>query len=212
MQVNVVDARVRHTRRFHSSRSKKKKKVSFSSFPPSPFPSSVPIPFYPPFRLFLLTFVPFSNFLFNVRLRVEPRVYSHSLRFRASAYRASFIPQHQRPRFRNCARVRNFSIIQRFKTDLPPYNSLLYHLFTILPFIRQFFKTCTHRASKILFILYIYFFLFIYLPVYIYTHGCVSARARVCVYIYTYTAFDRSSNSNVRSIERSSLSCRALFL
>ena len=126
MQVNVVDARVRHTRRFHSSRPKKKKKFLF-------LPFFLPRRFLPPFLFLLLASFPpsfSSNLLF-------------ALSFTSRASRLSSLPSFPsitdyRSRFRNYARMRNFSMIQRLKPI--SYNSLPCHLSFFFFFtIRQFF-------------------------------------------------------------------------
>lgn len=185
MQVNVVDARVRHTRRFHSSRPKKK--VSFF------------FPFLPRRSLLLHPrLTPFSHFSLHLL------IYESSL----APFLTLLVSEHHKlaptlPQLRTRAQ---FFDNTAFKTDLP--SIILFYVIFFHSFIRQFFKTCTHRASKILFILlYIYFF-FIYLftRIYLYTWMHICARACVCIYIYIYRIFDRSSNFNVRSIERSYLS------
>lgn len=94
MQVNVVDARVRHTRRFHSSRPKKK--VSFF------------FPFLPRRSLLLHPrLTPFSHFSLHLL------IYESSL----APFLTLLVSEHHKlePTLRNYARVRNFSIIQRLK-------------------------------------------------------------------------------------------------
>lgn len=169
MQVNVVDARVRHTRRFHSSRPKKK--VSFF------------FPFLPRRSLLLHPrLTPFSHFSLHLL------IYESSL----APFLTLLVSEHHKlaptlPQLRTCAQ---FFDNTAFKTDLPSI-ILSYVIFFHDPLLSvNFLKRAPIAHLKFFLFFYIYFFfLFIYLPVYIYTHGCISARVRVCVYIYTYTAY-----------------------
>lgn len=169
MQVNVVDARVRHTRRFHSSRPKKK--VSFS------------FPFLPRRSLLLHPrLTPFSHFSLHLL------IYESSL----APFLTLLVSEHHKlaptlPQLRTRAQ---FFDNTAFKTDLPSI-ILFYVIFFHDPLLSvNFLKRAPIAHLKFFLFFYIYFFfLFIYLPVYIYTHGCISARVRVCVYIYTYTAY-----------------------
>lgn len=169
MQVNVVDARVRHTRRFHSSRPKKK--VSFF------------FPFLPRRSLLLHPrLTPFSHFSLHLL------IYESSL----APFLTLLVSEHHKlaptlPQLRTRAQ---FFDNTAFKTDLPSI-ILFYVIFFHDPLLSvNFLKRAPIAHLKFFLFFYIYFFfLFIYLPVYIYTHGCISARVRVCVYIYTYTAY-----------------------
>lgn len=169
MQVNVVDARVRHTRRFHSSRPKKK--VSFF------------FPFLPRRSLLLHPrLTPFSHFSLHLL------IYESSL----APFLTLLVSEHHKlaptlPQLRTRAQ---FFDNTAFKTDLPSI-ILSYVIFFHDPLLSvNFLKRAPIAHLKFFLFFYIYFFfLFIYLPVYIYTHGCISARVRVCVYIYTYTAY-----------------------
>lgn len=169
MQVNVVDARVRHTRRFHSSRPKKKVYFFF--------------PFLPRRSLLLHPrLTPFSHFSLHLL------IYESSL----APFLTLLVSEHHKlaptlPQLRTRAQ---FFDNTAFKTDLPSI-ILFYVIFFHDPLLSvNFLKRAPIAHLKFFLFFYIYFFfLFIYLPVYIYTHGCISARVRVCVYIYTYTAY-----------------------
>lgn len=169
MQVNVVDARVRHTRRFHSSRPKKK--VSFF------------FPFLPRRSLLLHPrLTPFSHFSLHLL------IYESSL----APFLTLLVSEHHKlaPTLPQLHTRAQFFDNTAFKTDLPSI-ILSYVIFFHDPLLSvNFLKRAPIAHLKFFLFFYIYFFfLFIYLPVYIYTHGCISARVRVCVYIYTYTAY-----------------------
>lgn len=192
MQVNVVDARVRHTRRFHSSRPKKK--VSFF------------FPFLPRRSLLLHPrLTPFSHFSLHLL------IYESSL----APFLTLLVSEHHKlaptlPQLRTRAQ---FFDNTAFKTDLPSI-ILSYVIFFHDPLLSvNFLKRApiAHLKFFLFFYIYIFFYLFIY-P-YISIHMDAYLRACVCVYIYIHIPHIRSFVEFQRSFHRTfiSLSCPHFF-
>ena len=159
MQVNVVDARVRHTRRFHSFLCSKKFYRLF--LPTSPFRS----------LLFLQSYVCLVSYPL-----LPSRLHSRFVRARA----CPFILKRSKP---------NVPFFPSSPFDLPAFFRRMYFLSVSFFEKKKKKKNKKKKTPPTAHLKFFSLYIFISIPVYIYTHGCVIARARVCIYIYIHAAF-----------------------